>query len=368
MIEKTPLYDSHVHSGGKLVEFAGWHLPIHYGSLINEHHQVRSSAGMFDVSHMTIVDVSGPGAPRFVAHLLCNDSGKLTKRGSALYSCMLNEQGGVIDDLIVYALERDLFRIVVNAATREKDLAWMASIAGDFDVAIDERSQLAMVAVQGPEARDLCESVFAGSIASAAAALNRFQGCRVQDWFVARTGYTGEDGYEVAMPAEQAPAFWDRMCAVGVNPCGLGARDTLRLEAGMHLYGTDMDETQTPLTSGLTWTVAWDPAERDFVGRAALERQRQDGVSHRLTGGLLNGKGVLRGGQVLYSGERRVGVVTSGTFSPTLQKSIGFVRIEVDCEELCEVDIRGRRLPLKLVSRVFVRNGKAVEYPAEREF
>lgn len=275
MGKRTPLYDTHLAAGAKLVDFGGWDMPLHYGSQIEEHHQVRRDAGMFDVSHMTIVDLRGERVQDFLRHLVANSIDKLKLPGGALYTCMLNEQGGVIDDLIVYFVEPRWYRLVVNAATRDKDLAWITRQAKAFAVEVRERAELAMIAIQGPQARDKTQRAL-GDIVRAATALQKpFTFVVVGDLFIARTGYTGEDGYEIMLPAAQAATVWQKLAAVGVAPAGLGARDTLRLEAGMNLYGSDMDETTSPLESGLAWTVAFEPATRDFIGRAALEAQRQ---------------------------------------------------------------------------------------------
>ncbi len=360
--QRTPLYDEHRRLGARLVAFAGWDMPLHYGSQIEEHHAVRRSAGMFDVSHMTLVDVDGAGARDFLRRLLANDVDRLRQPGRALYSCMLNPAGGVVDDLIAYFLAPGQYRLVVNAATRDKDLAWMAQQAADFEVRVGERPELAMIAVQGPEARQHLLPLLPAALARAAEGLAPFTAVADQAWFLARTGYTGEDGFEIMLPAEEAVALWRQLEAAGVRPAGLGARDTLRLEAGMNLYGQDMTEDTTPLESGLAWTVAWDPAERDFIGRTALEAQRAAGLSRRLVGLVLAGRGVMRAHQPVFtaSGE---GVVTSGGFSPTLARSIALARVPAAGAEPgsdCSVEIRGRRLPARVVRPPFVRHGKAL--------
>ena len=359
MDRKTVLNATHREMGARMVPFGGWDMPVNYGSQIEEHHAVRRDAGMFDVCHMTVVDLRGGQVRPFLSHLLANDVGKLQVAGKALYSCMLNEDGGVIDDLIVYFLSEDWFRMVVNAATTEKDLAWIERQAAAFDVGVEARFDVGMIAVQGPNARSKAAPLLPGDLRDAALALKPFSAAYAGDWFVGRTGYTGEDGFELMLPEADAPALWRALAGAGVRPCGLGARDTLRLEAGMNLYGSDMDETLTPLESGLSWTVALDPAERDFIGRSALENQKAAGSLARFTGLVLEGKGVLRGHQKLFDGEREVGEITSGGFSPTLERSIAMARVSADAGDALTVDIRGRRLPVRRVKMPFARNGKA---------
>lgn len=342
-----------------MVDFAGWEMPIRYGSQLEEHARVRTMAGMFDVSHMTIVDLHGPDTRPFLRKLLANNVDRLTGAGQALYGCMLNDAGGVIDDLIVYRVAEDAFRLVVNAATREKDLAWILRQVEPFQVRVVERPELAMIAVQGPEAVDKCLPLLAGECRGLVENLKRFTAVACDDWFIARTGYTGEDGLEVMLPGEQAGDFWRRLYEAGVQPIGLGARDTLRLEAGMNLYGSDMDEQTTPLESGLEWTVAWEPASRDFVGRRALERQRQAGGPRKLVGLMLEDRGILRAHQRVFTGAGE-GEVTSGTFSPTLQRAIALARIPAAAAGDCEVEIRNKRVRAKVVKYPFVRNGKVL--------
>jgi aminomethyltransferase len=358
MGDRTPLYDAHVNMGARIVDFGGWDMPLHYGSQIEEHHAVRDDAGMFDVSHMTVVDLHGARTAAFLQRLLANDIGKLAEPGKALYSCMLTEEGGVIDDLITYFLRDDWYRLVVNAATRDKDLAWISRHAAEFGVEVSERPDLAMIAVQGPKAREKAAACLPADGREAAMALTPFFAAGIGDLFVARTGYTGEDGWEIILPGDRAAEFWTCLATAGIRPCGLGARDTLRLEAGMNLYGSDMDETTTPLESGLGWTVAWEPAERQFIGREALETQRRDGAGRKLVGLLLEDRGVLRGHQQVVIEGVGEGEVTSGTFSPTLGRSIGLARVPDGTGDACEVLIRGRRLAARVVRPPFVRHGK----------
>jgi aminomethyltransferase len=360
MSQKTVLYDKHVEYGGKIVDFAGWQMPVNYGSQMDEHHQVRNDAGMFDVSHMTVVDLSGEGVKAFLQYLLANDVAKLKQQGKALYSCMLNHDGGVIDDLIVYYMNDSWYRMVVNAATRDKDLAWIDEQSAGYEVEINERADLAMIAVQGPHAREKAIEALPVDVVEAVSELDRFFGSDCGEWFVGRTGYTGEDGFEIMLPDTEAPAFWDRLAEAGVKPCGLGARDTLRLEAGMNLYGSDMTETTSPLISGLGWTIAWEPAERDFIGRAALQKERDQGVTQKLVGLILEDKGILRGHQKVIVENAGEGETTSGSFSPTLKQSIAFARVPKQAGDHCQVEIRGKLLNAKIVKPVFVRDGKPV--------
>ncbi|MFQ5486855.1 MAG: glycine cleavage system aminomethyltransferase GcvT [Gammaproteobacteria bacterium] len=359
MGRQTPLFAEHQRLAAKIVDFAGWDMPLHYGSQLAEHQQVRAAAGMFDVSHMTVLDMEGAGAADFLRHLLANDIDRLSP-GKALYSCMLNEAGGVIDDLIVYWLGDGRYRMVVNAATHDKDLAWIGRQARGFDLTITERLDDALIAVQGPKARDKVHSVLPASQAGAVAALAPFHAVALEELFVARTGYTGEDGYEILLPATAAADFWRALYNSGVQPVGLGARDTLRLEAGMALYGTDMDETVLPLEAGLGWTVAWEPADRDFIGRAVLAARRGDPALRRQVGLVLEGRGVLRGHQAVYVDGAQVGEITSGTFSPFLKKGIALARVSGPAFEHCEVEMRGRRLPARVVKPPFVRQGKGL--------
>jgi len=352
---KTALYDTHILQGAKIVDFGGWEMPLHYGSQIEEHHAVRRDAGMFDVSHMGVVDLTGDRVREFLTGLLANDVGRLKIPGKALYSCMLLPSGGVIDDLIVYFMSDTWFRVVVNAGTRDKDLAWMRRHAEPFAVAVAERSDLAMIAIQGPNAREKTLPLLAPAQRVAARELAPFFGATFDAWFIARTGYTGEDGFEVMLPAIDAARTWNALRAQGVQAAGLGARDTLRLEAGMNLYGNDMDENHHPLESGLAWTVAFEPGGRDFIGRQALETLRRT-PGDQLVGLLLEERGVLRSHQKIVP----AGEVTSGTFSPTLNRSIALARVPSTAAAGVQVEIRGKLHSASIVKTPFVRHGKAL--------
>jgi len=358
MGSKTPLFDKHNEADARIVDFGGWEMPLHYGSQKEEHHAVRQNAGVFDVSHMTIVDIVGERAREFLRYLVANDVAKLKHHGKALYTAMLNADGGVIDDLIIYYMSDTDYRLIVNAATREKDLAWIREQAGPLDVKVSERAELAMVAVQGPNARELAAPGIDAEFRDAALAMKPFYGMKAGDWFVARTGYTGEDGWEICMPAAAAHAVWDRLLAAGVAPCGLGARDTLRLEAAMNLYGTDMDETVSLLEAGLNWTIAWEPADRDFIGRDALETLRKSPHTQRFVGLLLEDRGVLRNHQKVIVDGVGEGEITSGGFSPTIGRSIALARVPAGDYDRAKVEVRGKLLNVRIVNTPFVRNGQ----------
>lgn len=357
MLKQTALHSEHVRLGARLVDFAGWDMPIQYASQLDEHHAVRSGAGMFDVAHMSAVDLHGPLVREFLRQLLANDVAKLTVPGKALYSCMLREDGGIIDDLIVYFLTEDRFRLVVNAGTTEKDLSWICTRAAAFGVEVRHRDDLGILAVQGPTARALVLPLLPESLRAAAETLSVFQATESADGFVARTGYTGEDGFELILPHAALVHLWSQLLVAGVKPCGLGARDTLRLEAGMNLYGQDMDESTHPLESGLGWTIGWEPDSRDFVGRAAIAPLR--GQSPRKFVGLVvEGRGIVRAHMKVRFANGSVGEITSGGFAPTMKQSIALARVDATADGACEVEIRGQWVAARIVKPPFVRNGK----------
>jgi aminomethyltransferase len=355
-LKKTALHEHHRRLGARLVDFAGWEMPIQYASQLDEHHAVRTHAGMFDVAHMAAVDLRGANVRAFLSKLLANDVAKLKIPGKALYACLLREDGGVLDDLIAYYLEESWFRLVVNAGTADKDCAWFERHAPAFAVQVIRRDDLGILALQGPRARDLAGKVLPAGLARTADDLASFQACHDRSLFVGRTGYTGEDGYEIVAPHAELVRLWEALQAAGVKPCGLGARDTLRLEAGMNLYGQDMDESVTPLESGLAWTVAMN-GSRDFIGREALEAQRT-GPHRRQVGLLLEGRGVLRAHMPVRFASGETGEITSGGFGPTLKRSIALARVPQTDEIACEVQIRNEWQPARVVKPPFVRNGK----------
>lgn len=366
-LKATPLNSAHRAAGAKMVDFGGWDMPVNYGSQIEEHHAVRTDVGMFDVSHMCVVDLEGANVRPFLRGLLANNVDKLQVAGKALYSCMLNPQGFVIDDLIVYFFSENWFRLVVNAGTAEKDLAWIEAqnAATGSGVKITRRRDgndpMALIAVQGPNARAKVWEVLP-TTKEVSEPLKPFNAVVVKDTafgevMVARTGYTGEDGFELAFPAAQADALWNALVAAGVKPAGLGARDTLRLEAGMNLYGQDMDETVNPLDAGLAWTIDL-VSERDFIGKAALQ---QMGQNANFVGLILREKGgILRAHQKVVSASGTAGEITSGTFSPSMQQAIALARVPKDVAvgDTVHVEIRDKRLAATVIKLPFVRNGK----------
>lgn len=390
MGKRTSLYSTHINSGAKMVDFGGWDMPLHYGSQIREHRVVREHAGLFDVSHMTVIDISGDESSAFLRYLLANDIAALEEPGAALYTLMLNHQGGVKDDLIVYAMGLGTYRLVANCTCRAKDLAWIKTVAQGFRVTISERSELAILAVQGPRARVLVSKALresnllrqkpATGLRETLSSMDSLQAflsleipaeqvrSRSGPWLIARTGYSGEDGLEIILPRDAATAVWNVLQAVGIEPVGLGARDTLRLEAGLNLYGQEMDEESSALEVNLSWTISWEQEGREFIGRQALQAQLREGPHSRLVGLLMTEKGVLRAGQtVKIDGSADTGVLTSGIFSPTLRCGIGMARISHN--DFCRVragqagiyvDIRDKRIPVELVNPPFVRHGKKV--------
>lgn len=353
-MNKTSLYQSHLDAGAKMVDFGGWQMPINYSSQIEEHHAVRRDCGMFDVSHMTVIDVTGDEATNFLYKLLAGDI-KKTDINQALYSTMLNEQGGVIDDLIVYKQSDNQYRIISNAATRDKDLAWINKQAKNFNVTIQEQPDLAIIAVQGPNSENLLNDFVDVDLSQ----LKKFRSIESGDLFIGRTGYTGEDGFEIVLPADQAPALWQKLIDAGVKPCGLGARDTLRLEAGMHLFGQDMDENISPINCGLGWSVR--KQDHDFIGGSVIAEQREQGADQKLVGLVLAGCGILRHGQIISDEQGEIGLITSGGFSPTTEHAIALARIpKNNLNKNLTVSIRNKSLPCRVVKPTFVRNGQSL--------
>jgi aminomethyltransferase len=356
-LSRTPLYATHLTHHARMVDFHGWEMPLHYGSQLEEHHAVRKNAGVFDVSHMTVVDILGAGTRHFLRKLLTHDIDKLQHAGRALYSPMCNKHGGIIDDLIVYQRASDNYRLILNSATREHDLRWLREKITGFAAGLQERHELAMLAVQGPQAINKLQQILTAAQTDAISTLARFECVDVTQWFFARTGYTGEDGLEIVMPSDKVESLWHALIEAGVQPCGLAARDTLRLEAGMLLYGQDMDETTTPLESGLEWTVSWEPQDRDFIGMGAMLSQKQFGVTRKLVGLTLHEKAIMRTGQRVFVNGVPAGIITSGSYSPTLDCSIALARVTAGQSQDVAVEIRNKLYPVTI--------GKPRFYPVQ---
>lgn len=357
MTAKTILHAWHQANNARMVNFHDWEMPLHYGSQIEEHHQVRKHAGLFDVSHMTVLDILGAGGREFLHTLLTNNIDLLKHNGTALYSCMCNEHGGIIDDLIVYQRATDNYRLVLNSATRAHDLLWIRKQAEGFAIGLQERNELAMIAVQGPEAIAKTLTVLSPALSDKVSTLSRFECVELDDLFIGYTGYTGEDGLEIMAPAKDILQLWIDLIAADVKPCGLAARDTLRMEAGLFLYGQDMDETTTPLESSLSWTVKWEPDDRVFIGKGALLSQKQQGIRRKMVGLVLTEKGIMRPGQRVQIPGEEDGIITSGSWSPTLEQSIAFARVPIHTSGEVLIDIRGHLIPAKVVKPVFIRQG-----------
>lgn len=360
MSKHTPLHAAHLAAGAKMTDFSGYDMPLNYGSQVAEHEAVRKAAGVFDVSHMLAVDLAGPGARNCLRRLLSNDVDRLREDGQALYSAMLSETGGVLDDLLVYRIGAR-YRLVLNCGRRDADLAWIRRQAQGFAVEVRPRTDLAILALQGPEARRRFGELFP----EAAPGLDALKPFRSLAWpdasgLLARTGYTGEDGLEIMLPAGDANGLWERLLRAGVSPVGLAARDTLRLEAGMNLYGNDMDETVSPIEANMRHALALAD-DRQFIGREAVAALQASGQARVFCGLLLEGRGVLRPGQRVYHGERQVGSLLSGAFSPTLRLGLGLCRLQPGTGTAgLSVAIRDEFKPVRAVRPPFVRHGKAV--------
>ncbi|WWP01365.1 MAG: glycine cleavage system aminomethyltransferase GcvT [Candidatus Dasytiphilus stammeri] len=363
MMQKTILFNHHQLYGAHIINFNDWMMPLHYGSQLKEHHIVRNDAGVFDISHMTIIDIYGEEARIFLRYILANDVAKLKNPGKALYSAMLNISGGVIDDLIVYFINHTTYRLIVNAVNRNKDLAWLYKHIKNFSVKLKTRDDMALIAIQGPNAQKKTQSLFNPEHQQILDKMLPFSSVELGDWFVSTTGYTGELGYEIAMPQEKAVHFWKSLINIGVYPVGLGARDTLRLEAGMNLYGNEMDEKISPLSANMDWTISWEPMNRNFIGREALERQRYH-IIDKLVGLKMKAKGVLRP-QLTVSfndqdGRNKTGKITSGTFSPTLGYSIALARVPSEIGKEAVVHLRNRDVLVEITRPIFVRDGHCI--------
>lgn len=357
MGQRTPLYEQHLALGAKMVDFSGWDMPLHYGSQVEEHHQVRHDCGVFDVSHMTVTEVTGPDALAFLQRVLSRDPTPLAV-GQGLHALLLNEQGGVIDDVSLYRTEQG-FRLVSNARTRERVARWLQQHRGEFDVQCNVNAGLGLLAIQGPNALERTKSLVNKACADLISRLEPGEGLEGGDWFISRSGYTGEDGLEIALPLEQVGDLFNELIGAGISPIGLGARDTLRLEAGLNLCGQDMSEDVSPLSSNSAELIDWEPVARQFIGREAVAALRAL-PQPRLVGLVLEERGVLRAGQVVRVTGIGDGAITSGSFSPTLGKSIALARLPAATQERAEVEIRGKWYPVRVVKPTFVRHGKVL--------
>lgn len=359
MAKRTPLYDQHIACGAHTVDFHGWTMPLHYGSQLNEHHAVRKNVGLFDISHMGIIDIQGCDAREFLRHVLANDIARMAQPGSAQYSLLLQPDGGIVDDLIVYFLAENHYRLIINAGNRDSDPDWLSQHQNDFDIHLRLRTDLALLSLQGPMAADSLSLILAPPQRLDAMALKPFQCRQMNDWFIASTGYTGESGFEIVLPASQVIDVWQTLIDEDIQPVGLGARDTLRLEAGMNLYGQEMDHTTSPYDANLGWTIAWQPADRDFIGREALLQQKRQ-HSRQLVGLVLKQRGVMRKGMPVSFKTDNDGLITSGAFSPTLGCSIALARAPLEIGSQASVKIRGQEMPVEVTRPAFVRHGKSL--------
>jgi len=354
----TPLHGEHVALGARLVPFAGWEMPVQYAGIVEEHNAVRGAAGMFDVSHMGRFEVHGPDAGRFLRYVSTWDVTSLAP-GAGHYAAACREDGGILDDVYVFRLEDERWLIVVNASNAPKMRDWMAGHVAQFDARlVDRYHSTAMIAVQGPEALARLDAVVGADLVRSL----KPRRCGETDWkghtlFASRTGYTGEDGLELVIDARGGPALWRALLEAGVTPCGLGARDTLRLEAALALYGNDIDEDTNPFEIGLDWVVTLDDGA-NFLGRGALVAARDRGAGRQLVCLRALGRGIMRHGHAIRNGGAGVGVVTSGGFSPTLGVSIGLGFVpptRADVGGRLEVDVRGKALPVEVVQRPFYK-------------
>ena len=354
-LRRTPLFDAHLRAGARMVEFAGWEMPVQYTSVLEEHHAVRNDAGLFDVSHMGVFAFEGPGALEDCNRLITNDLARI-EDGRALYTVVTSERGGTVDDVICYRVSTERILVVVNAANREKDLNWFLSHGAKVR---DESDRWALLALQGPRAQSLLQplaSIDLGTIRFFRFAEAELGGKRA---IVARTGYTGEDGFEIFCRPEDAEALWTALVDAGARPCGLGARDSLRLEAALCLYGHELTDEHTPFEAGLDWVVKLDKA--DFVGKEALLRQRAEGVKRKLVGFTLEDRGIPRSGYPVLHEGKEVGVVTSGTMSPTLKKPIGLAYVPAELASVgstFEVKIRDKAAKARVIETPFYRRSR----------
>lgn len=354
---RTPLYDMHLALGAKMVDFNGWEMPLHYGSQVEEHHHVRKECGVFDISHMSLFDIQGAQAQALLQYLLSTDVAVLNTAGQTQHSILLNEQGGIIDDVVVFHTDTG-YRLVTNAVTRQRVQHWLEQHAANFGCTVQWRNDLCLFSIQGPLTRERLTTILSSSRLSLVQNLTQHTSAIDGDWLISCTGYTGEDGIEIMLPAQQAIDFMNELVGAGISPIGIGARDTLRLEAGFNLYGFEMTEEVSPLVANMEHLVHWQPESRDFIGRQALQAQREQGVTEKLVGLVLEERGVLRAKQPVRINQQASGVITSGSFSPTLGKAIALARVPMDTADRGEVEIRHKWFPVRVVTPRFVRQGK----------
>ena len=358
-IKLTSLYPEHEVLQAKFVEFHGWKMPLHYGSAIAEHMAVRQNAGLFDVSHMTIIDMIGAGGRHFLRRLMTRDIDEIKHPGGACYSCMCNEQGGVIDDVLIYYRQPDNYRLIFNAATKSRVLEWLNTHSQGYSIGFQVRHDLSMIAVQGPEAIQKVMGIVSPYQMDMLSTLKRFNSIEDQQIFFSRTGYTGEDGLEIILPAHESMEMWKKLIHANVQPCGLAARDSLRLEAGLMLNGQDMDEHISPLECGLDWTISWKAYDREFIGKPSLIQQQEENQYSRMIGLALDAQAILRHGQPVTAYGQNVGHITSGIFSPLLKKSVAFARIQANAvSKPLHVEIRGKQYLLETHSTRFYSPNK----------
>lgn len=354
-MKQTPLYSCHVAQNAHMVEFGEWQMPMHYGSQIQEHLATRRQVGMFDVSHMVVTDIDGRQAYDFLRNLLSNDIAKI-KPNQALYSCLLHHEGGVLDDLIVYQLADNAYRLITNSTTRDKITLWLNKLAQNFQINVQPYPHYALIAVQGPKAiESVCQQMASG-LQVKLNALKPFTALQAEDCFIARTGYTGEPGVEILLPAEAGVALWKKFSSAGVSPCGLGARDTLRQEAGLNLYGQEMDEMTNPYEANLGFTVDLSDPSRNFIGKAAVTAMQ---VQSRLVGLVGDKSQIMRRHAKVILSDNSEGVVTSGTYSPSLDCAIAFARIPNKSVSQVEVTVRRASVQAQVVKLPFLRQGQA---------
>ncbi len=371
ILKQTPLNNQCLQAGGRMVPFAGWEMPVQFAGLINEHQAVRQFAGIFDISHMGVFLLEGNNPKDILQSLVPSDLHRIGP-GEACYTVLLNENGGIIDDLIIYDLgarngNPAQLLLVVNAACTDSDLTWIRKHLESSNISItDAKDDKCLIALQGPKAQEVLEKVSGQSLSK----IPRFGHCEIEltsigldvnsPIFISRTGYTGEDGFELLISSKGGNLLWSKLTEIGVTPCGLGARDTLRLEAAMHLYGNEINSSTTPLEAGLGWLVHLEmPAQ--FLGRKVLERQAQEGIKHRLIGLKIQGRGIARQGHLVIHKDKKIGEITSGTWSPTLQEAIALAYVPTEASKpgnLLEVEVRGKRHSAEVVKLPFYRRKK----------